>query len=79
MEIMSLKVYLLLNKMTVADLARDMGYSRGHMSAVINGTLVASERMARQIEAYTNGYVKAKTIRNKKAKASLVDPPLQKE
>ncbi len=63
---MDLREYLFRERMTVADFARKLDYSRVHISGIVNGTLNASAKLARAIEKATEGKVKAEIFVKKK-------------
>lgn len=63
---MDLKEYLYIKRTTIKDFAEYMGYSREHMSAVINGHLKPSKAMAKAIERATNGEVTAEEVLQRK-------------
>lgn len=61
-ENMNLKEYLFLKRMSIKDFSDFMGYSRTHMSAIINGHLKPSRAMAKSIERATDGEVTAEEL-----------------
>lgn len=63
---MKLKLYLVKNRLSVVEFAQMLDYSRTHLSAVINGHLKPSRRLARAIERETNGEVTADELLNPK-------------
>ena len=61
-ENMNLKEYLFVKKISITEFSNFMGYSRTHMSSIINGHLKPSRFMAKSIERATNGQVKAENV-----------------
>jgi DNA-binding transcriptional regulator YdaS (Cro superfamily) len=59
---MNLKEYLFLKRMSVKEFSEYMGYSRTHISAIINGHLKPSNGLAKAIERVTEGQVKAEEL-----------------
>lgn len=59
---MKLKDYLYLNKKTVKEFGEYLGYSRAHMSLVVNEVVRPSRPMAISIERVTGGQVKAEDL-----------------
>jgi len=59
---MKLKIYLVLNNMSITDFSKNLRYSRDHLSRVINGTKRASKKLAEDIEKATNGEVKIEEV-----------------
>lgn len=59
---MKLKQYLMLRKVTISEFAEYIGCTRGHLSAVINGTYHPSRCLAKSIERVTDGEVKASDL-----------------
>lgn len=59
---MKLKIYLVMNKMTIKEFAEKVEYSRNQISNIINGTSKPSKRLAKVIEEATNGEVKAEDL-----------------
>lgn len=58
----TLKEYLYLNKKTVKEFGDYLGYSRAHMSLVVNEAIRPSRPLALSIERATNGQVKAEDL-----------------
>lgn len=56
-ENMTLKEYLFIKRMSVKDFSEYMGYSRTHISSIINGHLKPSKGLAKAIERVTEGQV----------------------
>ena len=56
---MDLKEYLYQKRMTIKQFSEHMGYSRTHMSQIINGKLKPSRGLAKSIERESNGLIKA--------------------
>jgi len=56
---MNLKEYLFFKRMTVKEFSQIMDYSRTHMSCIVNGTATAGVKLAKKIENFTNGELKA--------------------
>lgn len=61
-ENMDLKDYLYLKRMTINDFSELIGYSRNHISGIINGRLKPTKKLAMYIELKTNGEVKAEDL-----------------
>lgn len=59
---MDLKDYLYLKRMTINDFSELVGYSRNHISGIINKRLKPNKRLAQYIEKMTNGEVKAEDL-----------------
>jgi len=59
---MDLRTYLFNNRLSVKEFAEKLHCSRTHMSAVMNGRLKPSIRLAASIERETNGEVKIKEL-----------------
>ena len=59
---MKLKVFLVLNKISITDFSKKLRCTRDHLSRVINGSKRASKRLAKDIEEATLGEVKAEEI-----------------
>lgn len=62
LDSITLKEYLFLNKKSVKEFSQNLGYSRTHMSLVVNGALRPSRPMAISIERVTGGQVKAEDL-----------------
>jgi plasmid maintenance system antidote protein VapI len=56
---MNLKEYLFFKRMTVKEFSQIMDYSRTHMSSIVNGTATAGIKLAKRIEKFTDGELKA--------------------
>ena len=54
---MKLREYLDIHKMQIQQLADHLGYSREHLSNIVNQNRIPSAQMAKEIEAFTNGQV----------------------
>lgn len=61
-DTMNLKEYLFINRLTVNEFSKSLGYSRNHISGIISGRLKACRRLAMSIEKETNGVVKAEEL-----------------
>jgi plasmid maintenance system antidote protein VapI len=61
-ENMNLKDYLYLKRMTINEFSEFIGYSRNHMSGIINGRLKPTKKFAQYIEKMTNGEVKTEDL-----------------
>jgi transcriptional regulator with XRE-family HTH domain len=61
-ENMDLRDYLYIKRMTVNDFAELIGYSRNHISGILNGRLKPNKRLAQYIEKMTEGEVKAEEL-----------------
>ena len=59
---MNLREYLFQHRMSVTDFSQLVDYSRTHLSAIVNGKLKPSPKLARRIEKETQGEVKAKDL-----------------
>lgn len=62
----TLKEYLFYNNIRIIDMAQQLGYTRNHMSMIVLGKATAGTALARDIEEFTNGQVKASTLMRKK-------------
>lgn len=58
----TIKDYLYLKQMTVEDFSKLIGYTRHHVSGVINGRFKPTKKFALYIEKVTDGMVKAKDL-----------------
>lgn len=67
-ENMDLRDYLYLKRMTVQQFSELLGYSRNHISGIINGRLKPNKRLAKNIELATNGEVTAQELLKEKEK-----------
>jgi DNA-binding transcriptional regulator YdaS (Cro superfamily) len=65
-ENVSLKEYLILNRMSIENFSRLIDFSRNHTSQVINGRKAVTYKMARAIERVTKGQVIMENIVEKK-------------
>jgi len=61
-ENMNLKDYLYLKRMTLNEFSNQIGYSRNHLSGIINGRYKPNKKFALYIEQITNGEVKAEDL-----------------
>lgn len=59
---MDLKDYLYLKRMTINDFSELIGYSRNHISGIINKRLKPTKKLAQYIEKMTDGEVKAEDL-----------------
>ena len=59
---MNLRDYLSLHRITVKDFSELVDYSRTHLSAIVNGKLKPSPKLARRIEKETHGEVKVEDL-----------------
>ncbi len=59
---MNLREYLFIKRMTVTEISKMLECNRPYMSAIVNGRLKPSKRLAKDIERVTNGEVKAEEI-----------------
>ena len=50
--------------MSVTELAKEIGYSRAHVSQVINGTMVPSANIKSAIESYIISLPERRVVRN---------------
>ena len=66
-EEMDLKEYLFRHNVHVSDFAKEINYSRQHLSGVIHGTYRPGKKLAEAIEKATNGEVKAADLLRKNA------------
>lgn len=65
-EIMELKKYLFLKRINITEFSEKIEISRSYLSAIANGKLIPSRKIARQIERATEGEVTAKEILGEK-------------
>jgi len=56
-DTMNLREYLFVKRITVKDFSELVDYSRTHLSAIVNGKLRPSPKLARRIEKATEGEV----------------------
>lgn len=70
---MELKIYLLLNRLTIKEFCEIIGYSRNQISGIINGRLKPSLRLAKTIEKATDGQVTAEEMLKESQRKSDVD------
>ena len=61
-EDMDLRDYLYIKRMTIVEFSELIGYSRNHISGIINGRLKPNKRLAQLIEIKTGGEVKAEEL-----------------
>lgn len=61
-ENMDLKDYLYIKRMTINEFSELIGYSRNHISGIINGRLKPTKKLALYIEKMTEGEVKANEL-----------------
>ena len=59
---MNLRDYLSIHRLSVKEFSQSVDYSRTHLSAIVNGKLKPSPKLARRIEKETNGEVKAQDL-----------------
>lgn len=59
---MNLRDYLSMHRIAVTDFSELVDYSRTHISAIVNGKLKPSPKLARRIEKETKGEVKAEDL-----------------
>ncbi len=59
---MNLRDYLSIHRLSVKEFSHAVDYSRTHLSAIVNGKLKPSPKLARRIEKETNGEVKAEDL-----------------
>lgn len=59
---MDLKDYLYLKRMTINDFSELIGYSRNHISGIINKRLKPTKKLAQYIEKMTEGEVKSEDL-----------------
>lgn len=59
---MQLKIYLLINRMSITEFSEILNYSRNQVSGVINGKIKPGRKLAKLIEKATEGAVKAKDL-----------------
>lgn len=58
----NLKDYLYLKNMSINEFSNFIGYSRNHISGIINGRMKPNKKFAQYIEKMTNGEVKAEEL-----------------
>ncbi len=59
---MNIKDYLYIKNMSITEFSDLIGYSRNHISGVINGRMKPTKKMAKYIEKMTDGEVKAEEL-----------------
>lgn len=62
---LTLKEYLYNTRMSVAQFARMIDYSRPHIYGILNGRLLPGDKFARTVERATKGIVKSETLLNR--------------
>ena len=65
---MNLRDYLHFQRMTIQEFADKVGYTRTHLSMIVNDKMNPSARLAKDIERLTNGEVEASQWIKKKKK-----------
>ena len=68
---MDLKTYLYNKRQTIADFSREIKYSKNFITNVVNGRIKAGIKLARIIEEYTQGEIKAHEIISEKSPKGL--------
>jgi DNA-binding transcriptional regulator YdaS (Cro superfamily) len=63
---MDLREWLFKNKIKITPFAKTLEYDRGHLTKIVNGQRNPSKRLAKAIEAATNGEVSAEDLLNRK-------------
>lgn len=59
---MKLKIWLVINKITITAFAEEVGITRTHLGEIINGRRKSGSTLAKLIEIKTNGEVKAEEL-----------------
>jgi len=59
---MDLREYLFRTKKKITDFAKEIGYGRGYITEIINGTKTPGKHLAKTIEHATNGEVTAEEL-----------------
>jgi plasmid maintenance system antidote protein VapI len=62
----TLKEYILLNRMSIEDFARQVDFSRNHVSLIMNGRKPMTQKFARAVDRVTKGAVQMENIVEKK-------------
>ncbi len=60
---MDIREYLFKNKLTAAEMARQLGVHPHYLRLISRGDVRAGKRLAEEIEIYTGGQVKADDLR----------------
>lgn len=60
---MQFKVYLLLNRLTIQEVAKTLGVHKSYLSQVINGINPGGKEFREKIIAFTNGQVSMRELR----------------
>lgn len=61
-ENMNLREYLFVHRLSVKEFSKTLGYSRTHLSAIVNGKFKPSKKLAQYIEKMTNSEVKVEEL-----------------
>lgn len=61
-ENMNLKDYLYIKRLSITEFSKQTGYSRNHISGIINGRLKPTKKLAQYIQLLTDGEVKAEDL-----------------
>lgn len=70
-DIMELKKYLFFKRVNVKEFSEKLEISRSYLSAIVNGKIIPSKKIARQIERATQGEVTVEDIlKGKEAKSN---------
>ena len=64
---MDLRTYLFNKRQTISAFAREINYHPNFITSIINGKLKAGIKLAKIIEKYTNGEVKAEEVISEKS------------
>ncbi len=70
---MDLRHYLFKNNMKLNKLASIVGCSASYLSQIVHGKCLPTAPMAVKIEEATNGVIKAKSFRSRRARKMITD------
>jgi plasmid maintenance system antidote protein VapI len=69
---MDLMKYLHKHHLTITQFSEIIGYTRTHVSAVVNGNRNVGKKLAKEIEEATQGQVKMQSLKNLKKKIEQI-------
>lgn len=60
---MDIREFLFMNRMTVSEFAQKLDVCPNHITAIKNGRYRAGKKLARDIEKFSDGHIKAEELR----------------
>ena len=69
---MDLLKYLHKHHLTITQFGEMIGYTRTHLSGVVNGTRTVGKKLAKEIEEATQGQVSTRSLKNLKKKIEVI-------